>query len=78
MSNEQQDESRMAEIGRAVVKYLMGDDNACAMREATPMAVVNHIRRRDEEARSVATSSALRVGRLMLTLIDEVDEVKRG
>lgn len=64
-------DARFAAIGHAVVVYLVGDDPV-ALREATAERVVARLRRRDEEAHSVANSQALRVGRLLLALVDEV------
>lgn len=66
------DIERLAAIGHAVVVHLMGTDPR-PMREATVERVISHLKRREDEARSVANSRALRVGRLMLTLVDEVN-----
>lgn len=68
------DLERLAAIGHAVVVHLMGDDPR-ALREATAERVVSYLQRRDGEARSVATSKALKVGRLVLDLVDEVTRV---
>jgi hypothetical protein len=63
------DDERFAAIGRAVVRYCMGD-NPQAEREATPDRVVEFLRRRDEELRSLQTCDALRVGRHAIALAD--------
>lgn len=63
------DDARLATIGRAVVEFLM-PNNPAALRQATPENVVEHLRRQQEELRSLQTCDALRVGRLVLTLND--------
>lgn len=65
------DIERLAAIGHAVVVHLMGTDPR-PMREATVDRVISHLKRREDEARSIANSRALRVGRLMLGLVEEV------
>ena len=66
------DIERLAAIGHAVVVHLMGEDPR-PMREATVERVILHLKRREDEARSIANSRALRVGRLMLGLLEEVN-----
>jgi hypothetical protein len=65
------DLERMAAIGHAVVVHLTGDDPR-ALREATAELVVGRLQRQKDEAHSIATSKALRVGRLVLGLVDEL------
>ena len=68
---------RMAQIGRAVVAWCMGDDPR-ANREATPERTTAYLQRMKDELHSLQTCKALRVGRLVLTLDGELREGSRG
>jgi hypothetical protein len=61
------DDVRMAAIGRAVVEYLM-PDNPRALRQATPEAVVDNLKRDRLELTTLQTCDALRVGQRWLDI----------
>lgn len=65
-----QEKERLAQIGRAVVFYLKGEDDRRALQQATPDNVVEHIGRMAAELRSLENCQALRVGRRALALVD--------
>jgi len=67
-----------ATIGRAVLVHLVGEDDHLAIRQATPELVVGRLARARDERRSLERSHALRIGRLVLDLLAEIDHARSG
>ena len=67
-----------ATIGRAVVVHLVGEDDDRAIRTATPELVVGRLARERDERRSLESSHALRIGRLVLDLLGAIDRARGG
>ncbi len=59
---------REGEIGRMVVAWCHPGDER-ALREATPVRVIDHLNRMRDELHSLRNSQALRVGRLAIELL---------